>query len=155
MNLGEEDIVVTSGGRVAHVVLERISNPKCIEVNDLDETRRSGKGFGGTGVKENLSSIPEEEPGIFPELTTLRADASGLTAREAAAIREAEDGIRETDELLYQAAQDIILGNEDEKKSKKVKNKRKKKEGAGSDTCHRESEGVRGKCPHDGVVILG
>ena len=45
MNLGDEDFVVTSSDRVAHLVLERISNPKCVEVSSLDDMSRGGKGL--------------------------------------------------------------------------------------------------------------
>ena len=38
------------GDRVAQLLLERISNPPVVEVDELDETERGAGGFGSTGI---------------------------------------------------------------------------------------------------------
>jgi len=41
---------VSKGDRVAQLVLEKISTPDVVEVDDLDSTARGNGGFGSTGV---------------------------------------------------------------------------------------------------------
>ena len=40
---------VTKGMRISQLVIEKISYPKLLEVDILEETERDGKGFGSTG----------------------------------------------------------------------------------------------------------
>lgn len=49
-NLSENDFAVKTGDRVAQLILERISTPEVVEVEDLEETERGAGGFGSTGV---------------------------------------------------------------------------------------------------------
>lgn len=41
---------VKKGDRIAQLVLEKISTPEVIEVEDLDSTERGAGGFGSTGI---------------------------------------------------------------------------------------------------------
>ena len=41
--------VVTKGMRIAQLIIEKICHPKLLEVNTLEKTERSGKGFGSSG----------------------------------------------------------------------------------------------------------
>ena len=68
-NLGEEDLEVKKGDRIAQLILEKISMAAVEEVKELSKTVRGAGGFGSTGVsmdddaKENdeSSSRTEEE----------------------------------------------------------------------------------------------
>jgi len=51
-NFGAEDFAIRHGDRVAQLVLERISTPEVVEVEDLDDTERGAGGFGSTGVSQ-------------------------------------------------------------------------------------------------------
>lgn len=44
------DFVIKKGDRIAQLILEKISTPEVVEVEDLDETERGEKGYGSTGV---------------------------------------------------------------------------------------------------------
>ncbi|ACO63581.1 deoxyuridine 5'-triphosphate nucleotidohydrolase [Micromonas commoda] len=48
-NHGEKDFEVKKGDRVAQLILERITTPEVLEVEDLDATDRGAGGFGSTG----------------------------------------------------------------------------------------------------------
>lgn len=50
MNHGKEAFSVTSGDRIAQLVLERIETPPVEVVDRLDNTERGAGGFGSTGV---------------------------------------------------------------------------------------------------------
>ena len=41
--------VVKKGDRVAQLIIERISTPPVVEVEELDDTERGAGGFGSTG----------------------------------------------------------------------------------------------------------
>lgn len=49
-NHGTEDFTVTTGDRVAQLILEKVSMVSCIEVESLGETARGTGGYGSTGV---------------------------------------------------------------------------------------------------------
>ena len=42
-------ITVKQGDRIAQLILEKISTPPVVEVEDLDKTDRGSGGFGSTG----------------------------------------------------------------------------------------------------------
>lgn len=48
-NHSNNDFVIKKGDRIAQLILEKISTPEVIEVEDLDETERGEKGYGSTG----------------------------------------------------------------------------------------------------------
>ena len=48
-NLGEEEYTVKKGDRIAQLIIERISTPEVVQVEDLDSTERGEGGFGSTG----------------------------------------------------------------------------------------------------------
>jgi len=50
INLGEEDLVICSGERVAQIVFSPIVRMSLVQVDELDETVRGEGGFGSTGV---------------------------------------------------------------------------------------------------------
>jgi len=58
-NHAETDFEVKRGDRVAQLILERISTPDVVAVDDLDETDRADGGFGSTGVAR-ISPPPTE-----------------------------------------------------------------------------------------------
>jgi len=49
-NSGKHEFEVKKGDRIAQAILERATRPKILEVNELTETERGGRGFGSTGV---------------------------------------------------------------------------------------------------------
>ncbi|KAJ7781545.1 dUTPase-like protein [Mycena metata] len=53
-NHSEKDFQVEEGDRVAQLIIERISTPDVLEVQDLDETLRGAGGFGSTGGHGSL-----------------------------------------------------------------------------------------------------
>lgn len=50
-NHSAQDFHVARGDRIAQLILERISTPDVVEVDDLEATERNAGGFGSTGVK--------------------------------------------------------------------------------------------------------
>lgn len=53
---------VKAGDRIAQLILERISTPKVVEVDEMEATERGTGGFGSTGVKPLLPSSVAEAP---------------------------------------------------------------------------------------------
>lgn len=49
-NLGNQDLEIKKGDRIAQLILERNSIPNVVEVDDLDATDRGAGGFGSTGT---------------------------------------------------------------------------------------------------------
>lgn len=49
-NCGSEPVNLPAGSRIAQLIIERISIPVVIEVEDLDDTARNTGGFGSTGI---------------------------------------------------------------------------------------------------------
>jgi len=49
INLGEEDVTIRRGDRIAQLVVAPVSQARWIEVANLDETARGAGGFGSTG----------------------------------------------------------------------------------------------------------
>lgn len=50
VNLGEAEVAVHAGDRVAQLVLQQVGRADVVEVDDLDATARGAGGFGSTGV---------------------------------------------------------------------------------------------------------
>jgi len=59
VNNSTNDFEVKKGERVAQLLLERVSVPDVVEVDDLDDTARGQKGFGSTGTSaiESQASV--------------------------------------------------------------------------------------------------
>ena len=51
VNLSDEDYTVSSGERIAQMVIAPVIIPEINEVDELDETERGSGGFGSTGKK--------------------------------------------------------------------------------------------------------
>ncbi|MBO5747134.1 MAG: dUTP diphosphatase [Clostridia bacterium] len=51
VNLSDKDYTVTSGDRIAQMVIAPVIIPEISEVDELDETERGAGGFGSTGKK--------------------------------------------------------------------------------------------------------
>lgn len=51
VNLSDEDYTVSSGERIAQMVIAPVIIPEINEVDELDETERGAGGFGSTGKK--------------------------------------------------------------------------------------------------------
>ncbi|GLT58046.1 hypothetical protein SLA2020_309710 [Shorea laevis] len=49
-NHSDADFEVKTGDRIAQLIIERITTPDVVEVEDLDSTVRGAGGFGSTGV---------------------------------------------------------------------------------------------------------
>jgi dUTP pyrophosphatase len=49
INLGDSDMIITAGDRIAQLVLAPVVTAKLVEVNELSETVRGAGGFGSTG----------------------------------------------------------------------------------------------------------
>ncbi|MCL1593957.1 MAG: dUTP diphosphatase [Actinomycetia bacterium] len=50
VNLGNSAFTISSGDRIAQLVIMAVLAPEFIEVDDLDDTHRGSDGFGSTGV---------------------------------------------------------------------------------------------------------
>ena len=50
INLSKEKFVISSGDRIAQLVVCKHEQPKIVLSNSLSETQRSDKGFGSTGI---------------------------------------------------------------------------------------------------------
>jgi dUTP pyrophosphatase len=50
VNLGDEDFHVEKNMRIAQMLIQPVETPDLVEVDDLDQTKRSEGGFGSTGV---------------------------------------------------------------------------------------------------------
>ncbi|MBW3619012.1 MAG: dUTP diphosphatase [Actinobacteria bacterium] len=50
VNLGDEEVVITRGDRIAQLVLQQVGHARVVEVESLDDTTRGAGGFGSTGV---------------------------------------------------------------------------------------------------------
>jgi dUTP pyrophosphatase len=48
-NHSKNRLEIVKGDRVAQLIIERISTPEIIEVDELDETKRGSGGYGSTG----------------------------------------------------------------------------------------------------------
>lgn len=48
-NLSQKDYEVQHGDRIAQLIIERISTPPLVEVEELDDTTRGVAGYGSTG----------------------------------------------------------------------------------------------------------
>ncbi|HRD01967.1 MAG TPA: dUTP diphosphatase [Candidatus Saccharicenans sp.] len=49
-NLSQKPFVITSGMKIAQMLIQAIETPEPVEVDTLDETRRGEDGFGSTGL---------------------------------------------------------------------------------------------------------
>ncbi len=49
-NFGKDVVILPKGCRIAQLIIERISNPAIVEVDELDLTDRESGGFGSTGM---------------------------------------------------------------------------------------------------------
>lgn len=54
-NHGSADFVVNVGDRIAQLILERIATPDVREESELDDTERSVRGYGSTGLSSSAS----------------------------------------------------------------------------------------------------
>ena len=50
VNLGADDVTIKDGERIAQLVVAPVCRAFLIEAESLEQTRRSGSGFGSTGV---------------------------------------------------------------------------------------------------------
>ncbi|MBW3659640.1 MAG: dUTP diphosphatase [Actinobacteria bacterium] len=50
VNLGDEDVAIVRGDRIAQLVLQEVGRARVVEVDTLDDTARGAGGFGSTGV---------------------------------------------------------------------------------------------------------
>jgi len=50
-NLGKEDFVVNRGDRIAQMIISKVEKAELIESEELNNTHRSGGGFGHSGVR--------------------------------------------------------------------------------------------------------
>ena len=51
-NHSNEDFEIKRGDRIAQLIIEKISTPEVVEVEDLDSTERGEGGFGSTGKND-------------------------------------------------------------------------------------------------------
>ena len=49
INLGDKDVYITHGDRIAQLIIETCHQPVMIEVEELNDSSRAEKGFGSTG----------------------------------------------------------------------------------------------------------
>jgi hypothetical protein len=47
---------VKKGDKIAQLICEKIMYPALLEVEELNTTQRSEKGFGSTGMRKNITS---------------------------------------------------------------------------------------------------
>lgn len=51
VNLGENDYKINKGDEIAQMIIQKVEDSEIVEVSELDDSSRGGKGFGSTGVK--------------------------------------------------------------------------------------------------------
>lgn len=56
VNLGDQEVAIERGDRIAQLLLQRVGHAEVVEVDDLDDTARGSGGFGSTGVARQESS---------------------------------------------------------------------------------------------------
>eukprot|EP00741_Cyanophora_paradoxa_P005917 tig00000949_g5735.t1 len=66
-NHSDKPFEVKKGDRVAQLILERISTPDVVEVDDLDSTERGAGGYGSTGIKAKIGDVPSS-PAKVPKV---------------------------------------------------------------------------------------
>ncbi len=49
INLGQEAVVISTGDKIAQLLIQKVDITLLVEVDDLDETTRNAGGFGSTG----------------------------------------------------------------------------------------------------------
>lgn len=54
INLGDEQVRINRGDRIAQMVISPVIQAEVIEVKELNESGRSSGGFGSTGVSPNI-----------------------------------------------------------------------------------------------------
>jgi len=52
INMGEEEVLIEKGMRIAQIIILPIIKPKIKEVKELEDTCRGNRGFGSTGINE-------------------------------------------------------------------------------------------------------
>ena len=60
-NHSDSTFAIKAGDRIAQLILERISTPGVVEVEELEATERGAGGFGSTGVKPLSPSAAEAQ----------------------------------------------------------------------------------------------
>ncbi len=50
INLGEKEYRIEKGKKIAQIVFSKVETPKLLEVNELEPSSRSNRGFGSTGL---------------------------------------------------------------------------------------------------------
>jgi dUTP pyrophosphatase len=50
INLGSEPVIISSGARIAQLIIQAHASPEIVEVDDLPETERGTDCFGSTGA---------------------------------------------------------------------------------------------------------
>jgi dUTP pyrophosphatase len=51
VNVGDEEVTIAAGDRIAQLVLQEVGLARVVEVASLDDTARGEGGFGSTGVR--------------------------------------------------------------------------------------------------------
>ena len=51
INLGEEDFKIEKGQKIAQVIIQEVISPEIVETLELEDSERSERGFGSTGLK--------------------------------------------------------------------------------------------------------
>ena len=67
-NHGDDDLYINSGDRIAQLMIVPVPAVTLEVVEDLDETTRSDKGFGSTGLNAILADISKIEQGKEDEV---------------------------------------------------------------------------------------
>ena len=50
VNLGREDYRINKSDKIAQMIIQKVENPKIVEMEKLNETSRGEEGFGSTGA---------------------------------------------------------------------------------------------------------
>lgn len=61
VNLGDSEVEIEKGMRIAQMIILPISKVEIKEVKSLDVTERGSRGFGSTGIKEKIKAFKELE----------------------------------------------------------------------------------------------
>ncbi len=61
-NHGRKEFEIKAGDRVAQLVLEKVSEATSLEVTELPDTQRGGKGFGSTGIAAGKQGAGTKSP---------------------------------------------------------------------------------------------
>ncbi|MFA5485218.1 MAG: dUTP diphosphatase [Candidatus Pacearchaeota archaeon] len=67
VNLGDVEVEIEKGMKIAQLLILPVEKVNVKQIETLDETPRGDKGFGSTGIKEDIEELLKLEKNIYKE----------------------------------------------------------------------------------------